>query len=105
LDIINIDEINVDFDLEAGSTLAGRGKCTIGWTATYSSARCNVLLDVAIDGEKLPPFIFYKGPTIPHSKIKNKWKDAATREKFGYPEGLHYTVQANMMATLFMLNQ
>jgi hypothetical protein len=48
-----------------------------------------------MDGEKLPPSIIYKGAKTHHSKIKNEWKDAAEREKFGYPEGLHYTVQAN----------
>jgi hypothetical protein len=93
-DIVSIDETNVDLDLEAGSTLAGRGGCTIGCATTGSSARCTVLRGVTMDGEKPPPFIIYKGANTPRSEIKNEWKDAAAREKFGYPEGLHYMVQA-----------
>jgi hypothetical protein len=33
-DIVNIYEMNVDFDLGAGSTLAGQGECTIGCATT-----------------------------------------------------------------------
>jgi hypothetical protein len=48
-----------------------------------------------MDGEKLPPFIIYKGANTPHSLIKREWKDLEVREKYGYPEGQVYTVQAN----------
>jgi hypothetical protein len=48
-DIVNIDATNVDFDLEAGSTLVGRGERTIGCAATGSSARYTGLLGVTTD--------------------------------------------------------
>jgi hypothetical protein len=38
-DIVNIDEMNVDFDLISGSTLAVRGEKTIGCATTGSSSR------------------------------------------------------------------
>jgi hypothetical protein len=48
-----------------------------------------------MDGEKLPPFIIYKGANTSRSLIKREWKDLEARQKFGYPEGHVYTVQAN----------
>jgi hypothetical protein len=59
--VVNIDETNVDFNLASGMTLAGRGERTM-WSATTGySARCTVLLGVITDGEKLHPFIIFKG--------------------------------------------
>jgi hypothetical protein len=84
----------IEFFREAGGGYAERGEHIIGCATTGSSARCTVLLGVTTDGENMPLFIIYKGANTPHSKINNEWKDAAAREKFGYQEGLHYTVQA-----------
>jgi transposase-like protein len=64
-DVVNIDETNVDFDLASGTTITGHGGRTIGCATTGSSARCTILLGVTMDGEKLPPFIIYRGET-PH---------------------------------------
>jgi hypothetical protein len=93
-DVVNIDETNVDFDLASRTTLADRGKRKIGFVTTGSSARCTVLLGVTMDGQKLPPFIIYKGVNTSRSLIRREWKDLEARQKFGYPEGQVYTVQA-----------
>jgi hypothetical protein len=47
-----------------------------------------------MDGDKLPPFIIYKGANTSHSLIKREWKDLEARQKFGYPEGQVYTIKA-----------
>jgi hypothetical protein len=47
-----------------------------------------------VDGEKLPPFIIYKGANTSSSLIKREVKDLEARQKFDYPEGQVYTVQA-----------
>jgi hypothetical protein len=64
-DIVNIDETIVDFDLVSGSSLVGRGERTIGCATTGYPSRCTVLIGVTIDGEKLPPYIIYKGANTP----------------------------------------
>jgi hypothetical protein len=46
-----------------------------------------------MDGEKLPPYIIFKGANTPLSLIKNEFKDLEARTKYGYPEGQFYTVQ------------
>jgi hypothetical protein len=47
-----------------------------------------------MDGEKLPPFMIYKGANTTHSLIKREWKYLEARQKYGYPEGQAYTIQA-----------
>jgi hypothetical protein len=86
-DVVNIDETNIDFDLASGTTLAGCGERTIGSATTGPSARCTVLCGVAMDGEKLLPFLIYKGENTSHSFIKREWKDLKARQNVGYPEG------------------
>jgi hypothetical protein len=91
--VVNIDETNVDFDLASRATLAVRGERKSGCAATGSSTRCAVLIGVAMDCDKLPPFIIYKGTGTPHSLIKREWKDLDTTQTYGYLEGQVYTVQ------------
>jgi hypothetical protein len=84
-EIVNIDETNIDFDLVMGSTLAGRGEETIGFTTAGRSSGCTVLLGVTLDMEKLRPYIIYKGANTPRSQIKKELKDVEARAKYGYP--------------------
>jgi hypothetical protein len=93
-DIVNIDETNIDFDLVSGATLAGRGDRTVACATTGSSNRCTVMLGVTMDGEKLPPFVIFKGANTSRSKIMKEFDSVESRSKFGYPEGMFYTVQA-----------
>jgi hypothetical protein len=46
-----------------------------------------------MDGEKLPPYIIYKGSNMPQSQIKKEFKDVEARAKYYYPEGQFYNVQ------------
>jgi hypothetical protein len=93
-DVVNIDETNVNLDIASGTTLAGSGERTIGCATTGSSAKCTVLIVITMDGEKLPPFIIYKGKNTSRSLIKRECKDLDARQKFGYPEGKVYISQA-----------
>jgi hypothetical protein len=96
-DVININKTNIVFYPASGTTLASRGKRTIGCATTGSSARCTVLLGVTMYGEKLPTFIIYKGANTPRCLIKHEWKDLKARQTYGYPEGQVYTVQENAL--------
>jgi hypothetical protein len=92
-DIASIDETNFDFDQKAGETLATRGQKTIAQAVSGSANRATVLLGVTMSGEKLPPYIIFKGKDTRGSRV---WKEFATpeaRAKFGYPEGALYAVQ------------
>jgi transposase-like protein len=60
-DIVSMDETNLDFDQEAGETLANRGDITIGQAVIGIANRCTVLLAVTMSGKKLPPYIIFKG--------------------------------------------
>ncbi len=74
------------------TTLDNFGVKTVTITGRGASARCTVLLGVTITGEKLPPFIIFKG--MPNSRVaqevsqvdsnvvctvqKNAWMDEPT---------------------------
>ncbi len=49
------------------TTLDNVGVKTVTITGTDTSARCTVLLGVTLTGEKLPPFIIFKG--IPNGRV------------------------------------
>jgi hypothetical protein len=95
-DIVNIDKTNIDFDLVSGTTLAGRGDPTVACATTGSSNRCTVMLGVTMDGEKLPPFVIFKGANTSHSKIMKEFDSVESRSKFGYPKGMFYTVNRRL---------
>jgi hypothetical protein len=62
-DIISIDETNFDFDQASRENLAGRGEKKIGCAVTGSANRCTILLACMISGERLLPYIIFKGRT------------------------------------------
>jgi hypothetical protein len=73
--------------------LADRVDKTIGCAVTGSKNRDTVLLACTMSGEKLPPYIIFKGKDTRRSRV---WKQFSTEEKqaeHGYPEELLYTVQ------------
>ena len=59
--VVNIDETNIYFDLTGTTILADYGSRTVSVRGAGCSVRCTVLLGVAMDGTKLPPFIILKG--------------------------------------------
>ena len=86
LEIVNIDETNIEFDMIGSITLADQGSRTVSLRSTGSSSRCTVLLGVTLSGEKLPPFIIFKGK--PNGQIACEW--TGTTE---YPSTSIYAVQ------------
>jgi len=85
--VVNIDETNIEFDSNSTKTLADKGSRTVSVRTSGSSNRCTVLLGVTLSGEKLPPFIMFKGK--PNSPISRKW---TTRGNL-YPPTSVYTVR------------
>jgi hypothetical protein len=84
-DIINIDEAHSNVDQSLGETLADRWDKMIGCTVTGSENLCDVLLACTISGEKLPPYIIFKGK---HTRVSHARKDFSTKENIsehGYP--------------------
>jgi hypothetical protein len=77
-DIVRIDETSFYFDQASGETLAYRGDKTIGCAVTGSANRCTVLLACKISGEKLPPYIIFKGKDTRGSHV---WKEFLTEAK------------------------
>ena len=59
--IVNIDETNNNFDLYGSLTLEKCGARTIGMKTSGTSVCCTVILGVTLSGDKLPPFIVFKG--------------------------------------------
>jgi hypothetical protein len=70
-DIVSIDKTNFDFDQTSGETLANRGDKTIGCAVTGSANRCTVLIVCTMSGDKLPPYIIFKGKDTRGSRV---WK-------------------------------
>ncbi len=58
------------FDLIGPTTLDNVGVKTVTITGTSASARCIAPLGVTLTGEKLPPFIIFKG--MPNSLLAQK---------------------------------
>ena len=86
LEIVNIDETNIEFDMIGSISLADQGSRTVSLRSTGSFSRCTVLLGVTLSGEKLPPFIIFKGK--PNGQIAFEW--TGTTE---YPSTSIYAVQ------------
>ena len=59
--VVNIDETNVYFDMPATTTLAVTGSRTDSVAGCGSSNRVTAVLGTSLDGQKLPPFIIFKG--------------------------------------------
>ena len=69
--VVNIDETNIDFDMPATTTLERRGVRSVSVSGTGSSQRATLLLGVAMDGAKLPPFIVWKEKNLDGSFVRS----------------------------------
>jgi transposase-like protein len=87
--IVNMDETNVDFDMSSNYTLEEKGAETVNVRKTGSSERCTILLAVTASGEKLKPFVIFKGVPGARSRIVQEFNNPA----FDYPQNMVYTVQ------------
>ena len=84
--VVNIDETNVYFDMNGSITLADRGSRTVSVKSSGASARCSILLGVTMDGNKLPPFVIFRGK--PGGRISREWTGNTA-----YPSSSVYAVQ------------
>ena len=82
----NTDETNVYFDITGSVTLASRGSKTVSVKNCGSSQRCSILLGATMDGNKLPPFIVYRGK--PGGRISREWLNTSD-----FPSEYIYEVQ------------
>lgn len=87
--IANFDETDVQFSVQTQRTLAHRGQRTVSVRTPTSSGRCSVMLGVAADGHKFPPYIIFKG--LPGARID---RELRRWEHEGYSEGCIYGVQS-----------
>jgi DDE superfamily endonuclease len=86
--IVNIDETNIFFDMAGNMTLADRGSRTVSMKTTGSSNRCTVLLGVSMSGDKLPPFVVFKGTR--DGRIARQLQS----EPAAFPNTMKYACQA-----------
>lgn len=84
--VVNIDETNIYFDMTGSLTLANRGSRTVSVKSSGTSARCSILLGVTMDGNKLPPFVIFRGK--PGGRIAREWTGNTE-----YPHSSVYAVQ------------
>ena len=84
--VVNIDETNIEFDMTGSVTLANQGSRTVSLRSSGSSAWCTVLLGVTLSGQKLPPFVIFKG--MPNGRIAREWTGSTE-----YPSTSIYAVQ------------
>jgi transposase-like protein len=84
--IVSIDETNIYFDMVGSTTLANRGSRTVSIKSSGTSARCSIILGVTMDGQKLPPFIIFKGKV--NGRIRREWTGNTE-----YPSSSFYAVQ------------
>ena len=84
--VVNIDETNIYFDMVGSITLSDQGSRTVSVKSSGTSARCSILLGVTMDGNKLPPFVVFKGRQ--GGRIAREWTGATE-----YPRSSVYAVQ------------
>lgn len=86
--IVNFDETDVQFAMNTNTTIAYRGQRTVAVRNPVSSSRCTVMLGVAADGYKFPPYVIFKGKRAARiAQEIRKW------DENGYSDGCVYGVQ------------
>jgi transposase-like protein len=88
--IYNADQTNAYFSNPAVNTYADTGSKTVSVKKTDSTQRCTVMLCAGYTGEKVIPYIVYKGANTKGGKVR---KEINRRE--GYPIDCELTVQEN----------
>ena len=87
--VANFDETNLDFGLEPKKTLDYVGVRTVKATSSGSSQRCTAMLGCTLSGEKITPFLIFKG------KRGGRIHKKELQEPTGYATNLEYSVQIN----------
>jgi hypothetical protein len=87
--IANFDETNVDFSIDATTTLDTLGSQSISVQQASSSQRATVMLGVTMAGEKLAPYVIFKGSSKGTGRVQREFLNP----QFFYPAGMAYAVQ------------
>jgi hypothetical protein len=91
--VVNFDETNVHFSIATKKTLNVRGARTVSVRDAESSQRCTVMLGVTGDGQKVPPFIIFKGSNKVTGRINRELQMITEEHTFGFPTQMKYAVQ------------
>jgi hypothetical protein len=83
--VVNIDETNVDFSVDCHYTLERVGARTVSVQQAATSNRCTALLGATLSGEKLKPFVIFKGQGRSRVLVRVRGP--------GYPKTLVFAVQ------------
>lgn len=88
--VLNMDETPIYWDMPMATTIASTGSSTVHLRRTHSeTARISVLLTIAADGTKLPPYLIFKG------KADGRIATREFREPGRYPSGVVLACQPN----------
>ena len=87
--VVNCDETNVDFSIDSSKTLNWKGHQTVAVTQAKSSQQATALLAVTLTGQKLKPYVIFKGNPGPKGRVIKEF----TSNRFQYPNSNEYTVQ------------
>ena len=88
----NADETNVFFAPDTKWTIAERGSRTVSCKKPKSSSRASIMLGASMTGEKMKPYIIFKGKLSQKSTV---YKEIHNPQKYDYPTGVAYYLQEN----------
>jgi transposase-like protein len=88
VDCYNCDQTNVHFSQEPGFTYATKGSRTVGIKGAECQNRCTVMLGCNAVGDKIPPFIIFKGTYNRSGRVRKELE-----ERIGYPDMMEFGVQ------------
>jgi hypothetical protein len=85
--VLNLDQMGVFFENPHNMTLSHQGASQVPILSDKFSVWATVVLTIAMNGEKLPPYVIFKGVRGPTSRIAQTFS--------GLPIGAIYAVQPN----------
>lgn len=84
--ILNLDQTGIFYENPRNITLAHRGATQVPISADKLSMRASAIFTVTMDGQKLRPYLVFKGRRSPRSRI--------SREFASLPSSISYSVQS-----------
>ena len=89
--VANFDETNADFSIDSTTTLNKKGANTVSAKTAKSSQRASVMLGVSMAGERLTPYIIFKGSDKATGRVHREF----TSRNHSYPPTMKYNVQGS----------
>jgi hypothetical protein len=89
--VVNFDETNANFSIDSTTTVNRKGERTVSVKRAKSTQRATVFLGVSMAGERLTPYIIFKGVDRASGRVQREFNSA----KHSYPQTMKYTVQEN----------